>query len=289
MNSPWFWGILYADANNPRLIVPNRWRFGWTLNWAHPHAVWVAAWLSGLGMYGPLLLSALVHHQYVATHPLVISWWMLSSLGAGAALCVHAAALSGWRGGRIAGYGGLAFFIGMGFQSVINGSLMLWWGRDRLTAIQILSLAGIGALCQSLGKLLMVEAASGGSLPQNAMGVQLIDAGLWVGVGFALAEIAMISTQVIVMEQPLGSLLGVWERTSSALFHVASSGVLGIALLTRRASYMAFVLLIHVLTDSFSAMSLPSIWTTELLFTLCAVLMSVMFFWLRSQLRDRVV
>lgn len=41
----WKWGIIYACSQDPRVIVPRRWRWGgWTLNFAHPRAG-----LTGLG------------------------------------------------------------------------------------------------------------------------------------------------------------------------------------------------------------------------------------------------
>lgn len=39
---PWKAGIVYFDSRDPRILVPNRFRFGWTLNMANPWA-WALA------------------------------------------------------------------------------------------------------------------------------------------------------------------------------------------------------------------------------------------------------
>ncbi|MDH3456900.1 MAG: hypothetical protein OER90_08665 [Gemmatimonadota bacterium] len=32
----WHLGILYSCRQDPRVVVRNRWFFGWTWNWSHP-------------------------------------------------------------------------------------------------------------------------------------------------------------------------------------------------------------------------------------------------------------
>ena len=50
--SNWKWGIIYRCAEDPRVIVPRRWRWGgWTLNFDHPRAgvVGLAAFALAVG------------------------------------------------------------------------------------------------------------------------------------------------------------------------------------------------------------------------------------------------
>jgi uncharacterized membrane protein len=39
----WRWNLIYACKEDPRPIVLNRWRFGWTWNFGHPHVFGVLA------------------------------------------------------------------------------------------------------------------------------------------------------------------------------------------------------------------------------------------------------
>jgi uncharacterized membrane protein len=36
--NPWKAGVIYYDRKDPRIVVPNRFRVGWTLNMARPWA-----------------------------------------------------------------------------------------------------------------------------------------------------------------------------------------------------------------------------------------------------------
>lgn len=59
----WSWGVVYHCAEDPRVIVPRRWRWGgWTLNFAHRRA----------GLYGVLAVLFCVG-------PAVLSLWLLGA------------------------------------------------------------------------------------------------------------------------------------------------------------------------------------------------------------------
>ena len=50
----WRWGILYSCADDPRVIVRNRFVFGWTWNFGHPRVVPTMAFVMLLAV-GPTL------------------------------------------------------------------------------------------------------------------------------------------------------------------------------------------------------------------------------------------
>ena len=73
-NANWTWGAIYHCREDPRAIVPRRWRWGgWTLNFSHPRVGIV-----GLGAFvlatGPGLLAFLLFgNQQVAVVVMVLS------------------------------------------------------------------------------------------------------------------------------------------------------------------------------------------------------------------------
>lgn len=53
----WSWGVIYCCPEDPRVIVPRRWRWGgWTLNFGHPRAGIVGLVAFGLAV-GPGLFT----------------------------------------------------------------------------------------------------------------------------------------------------------------------------------------------------------------------------------------
>jgi len=53
----WKWGVVYSCSEDPRVIVPRRWRWGgWTLNFSHPRTGIVGLMAFGLAV-GPGLLT----------------------------------------------------------------------------------------------------------------------------------------------------------------------------------------------------------------------------------------
>ena len=53
----WRWNLIYACKDDPRTIVRNRWLFGWTWNFAHPHVFRTMAAVV-LVVVGPALAAA---------------------------------------------------------------------------------------------------------------------------------------------------------------------------------------------------------------------------------------
>ena len=62
----WTWGVIYRCREDPRVIVPRRWRWGgWTLNFGHPRAG--VAVLAALGLaVGPALLTLYLFNDQTA-------------------------------------------------------------------------------------------------------------------------------------------------------------------------------------------------------------------------------
>ncbi len=55
--SNWTAGLIYHCPQDPRVIVPRRWRWGgWTLNFSHPRAAFVGVGAMALAV-GPALLA----------------------------------------------------------------------------------------------------------------------------------------------------------------------------------------------------------------------------------------
>ena len=53
----WTWGVIYRSKEDPRVIVPRRWKWGgWTLNFDHPHA-WLTGIFAMLVAVGPALIA----------------------------------------------------------------------------------------------------------------------------------------------------------------------------------------------------------------------------------------
>ena len=72
--SNWTWGVVYRCPQDPRVIVPRRWRWGgWTLNFAHPRAG-----LAGVAAVGLTVGPALFAHLILGQHPVVLPILLLS-------------------------------------------------------------------------------------------------------------------------------------------------------------------------------------------------------------------
>ncbi len=62
----WTWGVIYHCQEDPRVIVPRRWRWGgWTLNFSHPRAGLVGLAAFGLAV-GPGVLTLYWFNDYRA-------------------------------------------------------------------------------------------------------------------------------------------------------------------------------------------------------------------------------
>ena len=62
----WKWGVIYSCPEDPRTIVPRRWRWGgWTLNFGHTRAGLTGLLAFGLAV-GPGLLTLLLFGDHNA-------------------------------------------------------------------------------------------------------------------------------------------------------------------------------------------------------------------------------
>ena len=86
----WTWGVIYRCREDPRAIVPRRWRWGgWTLNFSHPKAGLVGLAAFGLAV-GPGLITLYLFNDDTATFVVMvlsivalITWAHLESSRAG--------------------------------------------------------------------------------------------------------------------------------------------------------------------------------------------------------------
>jgi len=69
----WHWGIVYKCSEDPRLIVRNRYFFGWTWNFGHPKVF--------LGISAAALFAIGVPYLFVATGFVSLSIALASFLG----------------------------------------------------------------------------------------------------------------------------------------------------------------------------------------------------------------
>ncbi len=270
-------GIVYFDPADPRLLVPNRLRVGWTLNFAHPRAVPRLAWSCGLAMFGFLLTPILAHPAWFTRQPVDLIW-VSAALG----ITLIVASLNPWFGWQEYRQVGLAAFgviaAGMGFtlQHLINGPLVFWWG-PKLAWQHHLVLGPVAALAQTFGKWFALALLLRLRTPSAA--VQRLRAGLYVGLGFAVWEITLIYFQVAWAQVAVGY-LSLWERASASLFHLYSAGLLAVALGSRRWWPVLVVVAAHAAMDFLAGaggrlgFSLDGLEST---FTGCAVLLWAVF------------
>jgi hypothetical protein len=246
---------VYLDPNDPRLFVPRKKVWGWNLNFAHPRAPRIFAYLVGAVLLLQVIVSVLIglatgHAVGACTALLYI---VLSSAAALVVFCLNGA---GARLGRQAlewlPYGLIAIGVGMLLQVIMNGGalLLLRMKQEQLTWTHHLYFGPMAGLCQTIGKLLalkvMARIYSGTSL------ATLLRMGLCVGLGFTLAEITLLGTGAIWQGSGPTELMigmGVWERASASMFHVYAGGLVALGLATKRWWWLVFVVAVHGAMD----------------------------------------
>ena len=168
-------------------------------------------------------------------------------------------AWSDYRQIPLASYGLAAASVGFGAQMIVNGPLVLWWGKDQLSWAHYLILGPVCAVAQTLGKIAAVWLL----LKIRPAGSPRICAryGLLVGLGFTLTEIAFLYFPAAWRQIPLGY-LSLWERISVSGFHIYSAGLAALALaLGRRGRWLIlFVVAIHSLMDSIAPAGMSLGW-----------------------------
>jgi hypothetical protein len=272
--SPWILGLLYIKPEDPRIFVPLPCKLGLALNFGNPRVVPGLAWLAGLVLLGlfavPLLAAPLVFGR----HPTTPFMWLLAWLGAFAAIRLNFCfRWSDFREISLAGYGLVAFSIGMGVQSIILGPLVWWWGgRNNLTWAHGFIVGPICALAQTFGKWAAIVLLR--KVRPAASPLRQLRQGLLVGLGFTVYEVAIVFLPAAWTRVTLGQ-IAVWERVSVSLFHIYSAGLVALALWSGRRWLIVFVVAMHSAMDwlAVATRSLSlSFQTVEIMFSILAVI-----------------
>lgn len=276
-NSQWLWGFLYINPNDERLLVP--WKLGMAVNFAHPGAtrlLWVI-WI--IALTGCFTVPILLAPTFVVQRPLAILW-AASALAVPFVLirlnnCFH------WRDYRHiswAAFGFIAIGIGFGLQGLINGPLVQFWGAERLSWKHHLFLGTVAAIAQTAGKVAAIHLLFRVASCHAPAGAARD--GLLVGLGVTLTEIAFIFFALELSQGPLEFGLALWERASSSMFHLYSSGLLAWAIWQSRYGVMGLVVGVHGLTDFLAGAHEPlgiSLLTLEIIISVCALCLWIFF------------
>jgi hypothetical protein len=270
--SNWIWGIVYCNPEDKRVFVPMRSKLGLTINFGHPRALDAFAGICAIWL---LLLVA----APIVVHP---RWSIDNPSGLVCVLCSWAVAFAMLRLNCfitrtnhrllvLTSLGVLAVGVGFSIQSLINTPLVLWWAGD-LTWEHHLALGFVAAMAQTFGKwfaitlLLKIRPASRAS--------SVLRYGLLVGFGFALVEIPIVHFQAAWSQIPV-DYLSIWERSSSSLFHIYTTGLIGFAIATHRFWPIGTVVIIHAWTDFLAGAGGTlgiSLYNLESIFSVCAIL-----------------
>lgn len=256
---PWLWGLFYVNQEDPRLWVLQRYGVGWTINWAHLQARRQAALLIVTVAFVSLALAGLVGGvTWRQLHGAVL-YVVLSSVAALAVIGVSGVGV-GLNRQSLAwlGYGVLALLIGFGLQGIMNGgaSLLLRLDPKHLTWQHHLYFGPMAGLCQTLGKIATLKLMFAVYGPPDSV-KPAVRMGLLVGLGFTLAELALLGIGMMFQSQPVMLAMAVWERASASLFHVYSTAVVALGLVLRRYGWVALVIGLHGALDWFAG-SAPS-------------------------------
>jgi hypothetical protein len=271
------WGIIYFNPNDQRVIVPMRSKLGLTLNFGNPRSVAALSWICVVWLFALVVAPIVAHPRWFVDEPsdlvFALSSWVIAL---GFVRLNQWFAWADYRLLSLASFGVIAAGVGFGIQGLINTPLVMWWGGN-LTWQHHLVLGPVAAASQTFGKwfglslLLKVRPASSAA--------QWLRYGLLVGLGFAICEITMLYFRVA-WAQESAEYLGIWERASSAMFHIYSTALLAVAMCSKRYWFILLVVVIHALTDILAgcggALEL-SICKLEGIFSACAVVPWVVF------------
>lgn len=268
--------VFYASSDDPKLFVKNRYKLGWTLNWAHPKATLTLLIITMLTVFGSFVTILLMNLDSVSPSILSLTWGFF-------ALCtafllfnlnltkiyinsnVTVTALS---------YGVLASLLGFGLQGIFNGVPVFFWEHKNLIWIHHIYLGSMAAICQTIGKIIIICLLV--KIRRDSDLNRTIRYGLCVGLGFTIAEIMLIIDYAIINKDQLTEIF-LWERTSSSMFHIYSAAIIAISINARKYGLMIIPLAIHALSDwmagAYTSKSLFqfSIETLESIFSLFAI------------------
>jgi hypothetical protein len=278
--SPWWWGVVYCDPDDRRILVPLRSKLGMALNLGHPRAATILSWTCAIAFLALWVAPVLAHSAWFARHPANLLWIVSANLAA-----LGMIRLNGWFGWSdyrrlsLAVFGVIATGLGFAMQSLINGSLVWAWGA-KLAWTHYLILAPVAAAAQTFGRwaglllLLMVRPASDRS--------GYIRAGLVVGLGFTAWEMSLVYFSGSWSQVEFG-LLSIWERLSASMFHIYAGGLVALTVYSKRKWPFLYVIVVHSWMDFFTGGVAErlrlSLYGLETMFSACAVVTWLVFLW----------
>lgn len=279
--SHWILGILYINPEDSRLFVPLPCKLGVAVNFGNPRVIPALCWISLLLLLGMFVIPIATHPLAFARNPATPLLWLLAWLTAFVVVCLnHCFAWSGFQKLSLASYGLVAVSVGLGLQGIALLPLVLWWDGPMLHLgpgtnwpwTHGLVIGPVCAVAQTFGKwtalvlLLKVRPATS-RLAQ-------IQYGLLVGLGFTIYEIAIVYLPVTLSQSALGY-MSVWERGSVSVFHIYSTGLVALAMWSRRYSLIVLVLALHSTMDGLAvatrSLQLPFS-TVEVIFSVIAAI-----------------
>src|SRR5579864_2974227 len=74
--------VVYFNPDDPRVILPMRWRIGLTLNFGHPRAVTALAWICGTAVLALVVVPIVAHPVWFAREPVDLIWVVSANLAA---------------------------------------------------------------------------------------------------------------------------------------------------------------------------------------------------------------
>lgn len=83
--SNWRWGIFYSCSDDPRVMVRNRWVFGWTWNFGHPRVFRAMAFMVLLATGPTLAVVALGAPWYAVAGAMIASTIIVLRIAHGSA------------------------------------------------------------------------------------------------------------------------------------------------------------------------------------------------------------
>lgn len=198
---------------------------------------------------GGLARVAVAQRAFLAEHPQNVLWIVLALVAGGATFLANGVVRLDLRSVLWAGYGTFAMLAGFNVQGLLNGGLLRTTPPDQRGLALSLALGAGAALSQTLGKWLLIRLVNRIHRPRAR--VDVLAAGLAVGLGFGLSEVLFIGTQVIQAGSAITGLgvIGIWERCAAVGFHVYSAGLLALGIALGASWPLLLVLLAHTLDD----------------------------------------
>lgn len=269
------WGVIYYNPDDPRVWVEMTVGYGWTLNFAHPQAatylvvlmgicgvVPLALALGGAGSTGNFSVFSSVIIFFVAASAANLLAYRLNFSGAPAVR----------REWRIGVLGCMGILVGFAIQGVVNGGYVHLLTNGELRWQDHMFLAPVAAVSQTIGKVVVLKL-----LERARASSDFVQLALVCGLGVSLTELYLIALTDLAKAEVVTPLSwAVIERSSSAFFHIYSTGLLALALLHRRWILVAIVVVIHACTDFLAGLYLTTHFVTLPSFEVLVFVISLM-------------